>query len=116
MEKKIYKIDATGGKLGRIASKAVGLLTGKNSTAYARNVVFNTEVTITNAGKLDIAEGKLSTPYTRYSGYPGGLHEKSMSQIIEKHGKAGILKLAISGMIPHNKLKSKIIKNLIITE
>ncbi|MFA6226993.1 MAG: uL13 family ribosomal protein [Candidatus Paceibacterota bacterium] len=116
MEKKIYTIDAAGGKLGRIASKAVVLLIGKNSTTYARNVVFNVEVKITNADKLDIAENKLNTVYTRYSGYPGGLHEKSMSQIIEKHGKAGILKLAISGMIPHNKLKSKIIKNLIITE
>jgi large subunit ribosomal protein L13 len=116
MEKKFYTIDATGGKLGRIASKAAGLLIGKNSTAYARNVVFNTEVKILNADKLDIAENKLGTVYKRYSGYPGGLHEKSMAQIIEKHGKAGILKLAISGMIPNNKLKSKIIKNLIITE
>ena len=116
MEKKIYTIDATGGKLGRIASKAASILTGKNSVAYARNVVFNNHVTITNAGKLDIAESKLKTAYTRYSGYPGGLHEKSMTQIIEKHGRAGVLKLAISGMIPHNKLKSKIIKNLIITE
>lgn len=116
MEKKIYTIDATGGKLGRIATKAASLLIGKNSPAFARNVVFNTEVKIINAEKLDIAENKQETVYKRYSGYPGGLHEKTMSQIIEKHGKSGILKLAIQGMLPNNKLKSKVIKNLKISE
>ncbi len=69
-----------------------------------------------NAGKLDIFEGKLKTKFVRYSGYPGGIHEKSMEQIIERKGKSAILKLAISGMLPHNKLKSRIIKNLVIKE
>jgi len=116
MEKKIYTIDATGGKIGRIASRAAALLSGKNLVEYARNKVFPTQVIIENAGKLDIFEGKLKTVYKRYSGYPGGLHEKSMEQLIERKGKGAILKLAISGMIPHNKLKSRIIKNLVIKE
>jgi large subunit ribosomal protein L13 len=116
MEKKFYTIDASGEKLGRIASKAASLLMGKNSTAFAKNVVFNTEVKITNAGKLSITEKKQTTVYRKYSGYPGGLNEKSMSQIIEKHGKKGVLKMAVQGMIPNNKLRSKIIKNLVITE
>lgn len=116
MEKKIYTIDATNGKIGRIATRATAILTGKNRTDYSRNVVFPVQVIIENASKLDIFEGKLKTVYKRYSGYPGGLYEKSMEQIIGKKGKGAILKLAISGMIPHNKLKSRIIKNLIIKE
>lgn len=116
MEKKTYTIDATGGKLGRIATRAAALLTGKNLTEYARNKVFPTQVIIENASKLDIFEGKLKTVYKRYSGYPGGLHEKSMEQMIEKKGKSAVLKIAISGMLPHNKLKSRIIKNLVINE
>ena len=116
MEKKIYKIDATGQKMGRLAAKVASLLIGKNLTEYARNKVFNTEVTIDNASKIDIFEGKLKTAYRRYSGYPGGLHEKSMEQVIDKKGKGGLLKIAILGMIPKNKLKSRIIKNLIIKE
>lgn len=116
MEKKIYTIDATGGKLGRIATKAVSLLIGKNSTEYARNKVFNVQVIINNASKIDIVESKLKTAYRRYSGYPGGLYEKSMEQIIERKGKSAVLKIAIMGMIPRNKLKSRIIKNLVITE
>ncbi len=116
MEKKIYTIDATGGKIGRVATKVVTILTGKNRADYARNKVFDVQVVINNASKLDIAESKLGNMYKRYSGYPGGLSEKSMEQIIEKKGKAAILKLAISGMIPHNKLKSRIIKNVLINE
>ena len=116
MEKKIYTIDATGLKMGRVATKATALLIGKNRVDYARNKVFNTQVIIENASRLDIFEGKLKTAYTRYSGYPGGLHEMSMEQIIDKKGKGGLLKIAISGMIPRNKLKAKIIRNLIIKE
>lgn len=116
MEKKIYKIDATGGKIGRLATQAAGLLTGKNLVEYARNKVFNTEVIVENVSKIDIFEGKLKKSYKRYSGYPGGLHEKSMEQIIEKKGKGAILKMAISKMLPNNKLKAKIIKNLVIKE
>jgi len=115
-EKRTYKIDATGQKIGRVATKATALLTGKNLVEYARNKVFNTEVIVENVSKLDIPESKLKNPYRRYSGYPGGLHEKSMGQIIDKKGKGAVLKLAISGMIPHNKLKSRIIRNLFIKD
>jgi large subunit ribosomal protein L13 len=116
MEKKIYKIDAEGQKLGRIATKAASLLIGKNLVEYAKNKVFDVEVIIENAGKIDIFEGKLKTVYKRYSGYPGGLYAKSMEQLIDKKGKSGLLKIAILGMIPKNKLKSRIIRNLVIKE
>jgi large subunit ribosomal protein L13 len=116
MEKKIYTIDATGQKLGRIATKATALLIGKNRVDYARNKVFDVQVVIENASKIDIFEGKLKTVYKKYSGFPGGLYEKSMEQMIDRKGKAGLLKLAIGGMIPRNKLKSRIIKNLVIKE
>ncbi len=116
MEKKIYTINAEGQKMGRVATKATALLIGKNLVEYARNKVFNVQVIIENASKLDIFEGKLKTEYKRYSGFPGGLHEKSMAQVIDKKGKGGLLKIAISGMIPRNKLKSRIIRNLVIKE
>jgi large subunit ribosomal protein L13 len=116
MEKKIYKIDATGQKMGRLATKAASLLIGKNLVDYAKNKVFNVEVIIENASKIDIFEGKLKTVYKKYSGFPGGLYEKSLEQMIDKKGKGGLLKIAILGMIPHNKLKSRIIRNLVIKE
>ena len=116
MEKKIYTIDATGQKLGRLAAKASSLLTGKNRVDFAKNVVFNVQVVVENASKIDVFEGKLAKEYTTFSGYPGGLKIKNMEQLIEKKGKGGLLKMAILGMLPQNKLKSKIIKNLVIKE
>ncbi len=116
MEKKIYTIDATGQKMGRIATKATALLIGKNLVEYAKNKVFNVQVVIENASKIDIFEGKLKTIYKKYTGFPGGLYEKSMEQMIDRKGKSGLLKIAILGMIPRNKLKSRIIRNLVIKE
>jgi large subunit ribosomal protein L13 len=117
MEKKLYTIDAKGGKIGRIAAKAAHILTGKNLTSYARNTFPNVSVVIENTSKLDIPEKKLTEKvYKRYSGYPGGLYEKSMGQIIEKKGKGAVLRTAILGMLPKNKLKAQMIKNLIIKE
>jgi large subunit ribosomal protein L13 len=116
MEKKIYTINADGQKLGRVATKAAALLIGKNLVNYARNEVFNVQVVIENAAKIDIFEGKLKTVYKKYTGFPGGLYEKSMEQMIDRKGKSGLLKLAISGMLPKNKLKSQVIKNLVIKE
>ena len=65
MEKKIYTINADGQKMGRIATKAVSLLIGKNRADYVRNKVFNVQVIIENASKIDIFEGKLKTEYKR---------------------------------------------------
>ncbi len=116
-EKKIYNIDATNGKIGRIAAKAATLLTGKNLTSYAKNKIADVQVIIENVSKLDISEKKaVQKTYRSYSGYPGGLSEKRMEQVIEKKGKGAVLKNAISGMLPKNKLKSRIIKNLVIKD
>ena len=112
-----HTIDATGKTLGRTASAVAKLLMGKDSTSFEKNTVSSNKVSIINASKASIDPKKLTAKfYERYSGYPGGLHEKSMEQLIERKGKGAILKLAISGMIPHNKLKSRIIKNLVIKE
>ncbi len=116
-EKKTYRIDASGAKIGRIASQAASLLTGKNLAEYAKNKVFNTEVIIENISKLDIGEKKLvQKTYKRYSGYPGGQSEKSMEQIIDKKGRSAIVRMAVLGMLPRNKLRSKVIKNLTLKD
>ena len=117
MEKQIYKIDASGGKIGRIAARAANLLMGKNLVTYARNKFPDTQVIVENVSKIDIPEKRLvQKSYKKYSGYPGGLREMRMEQVIEKKGKGAILKIAISGMLPRNKLKSRIIRNLVIKD
>ena len=110
-------IDATNKKLGRVASEAAAILNGKNSTGFARNTVTHSVVLISNASKADISAKKLlQKKYVRYSGYPGGLRSPSMQNVIDKKGYKEIFTLAVYGMIPSNKLRDKIMKNLIVTE
>jgi large subunit ribosomal protein L13 len=117
MEKKVYKIDATGEKLGRIASKIANILNGKNLTSFAKNVVANVTVEVSNASKLDMSEKRIDQKvYTSYSGYPGGLIEKKMSDVIAKKGFSDVLRRAVYRMLPNNKLRSKRIINLKIKE
>lgn len=110
-------IDASGKKLGRVASEAAVFLIGKDKPDFARNKVSGVAVEIVNASKADINERKLSDKkYVRYSGYPGGIKSPTMKNVIEKKGYAEIFTLAVYGMIPSNKLRAKIMKNLTVTE
>ena len=54
--------------------------------------------------------------YKSYSGYPGGLKERPMKKVVADKGMREVLKIAIKGMLPKNKLKDKMMKNLIISE
>jgi len=114
---KTYTIDATGKKLGRVASEAAIHLIGKNKVEFTRNKASGEAVEIINASKIDVPERKLTQKkYDRYSGYPGGLKSPSMKDVIAKKGFKGIFELAIYGMLPSNKLRPKIMKNLTIKE
>jgi large subunit ribosomal protein L13 len=117
METKTYTIDATGKKLGRVATQAASYLMGKDKTDFARNKAPNVKVTITNASKAAIDSKKLlEKDYITYTGYPGGLNSLTMAQVIEKKGYAEVFRNAIYGMLPQNKLKAVMMKNLIVTE
>lgn len=112
-----HTIDATEKKLGRVASEAAVLLMGKNVADFQKNEVANVKVNITNASKLDIDSKKLnSKEYKRYSGYPGGLKIRKMSHVVDNKGYKELVERAIYGMLPANKLRAKVMKNLVITE
>jgi large subunit ribosomal protein L13 len=114
---KNYKIDASGKKLGRLASEISAILIGKQSPDFERNEIADVKVEVVNASKLDVAEKKARTKiYTDYSGFPGGLKKQSLTELSEKKGMAGVLLRAVTGMIHNNKLKDKILKNLTISE
>jgi large subunit ribosomal protein L13 len=110
-------IDAKDQKLGRLASTIAMHLMGKNKVDFAKNKVGDVEVEVLNAAKMDIDPTKLKTKiYKRYSGYPGGQKEIKMSRMIEKHGYEGIIKNAVKGMLPPNRLRSKRLLNLTVKE
>ncbi len=112
-----YTIDAENKRIGRIATEAAVFLMGKNKADFARNVIPNVQVEIKNTSKALIDDSKKSQKtYSRYTGYPGGLRQPTMEQVIAKKGHRELFKEAVKGMLPKNKLRTKMMNNLIISE
>lgn len=112
-----YQIDAQGKKLGRIASEAASLLMGKNRTDFVRNTAPEVKVKIVNAGKLSVTNKKMEQKtYKNYSGFPGGLKERTMKKVVFDKGMKEAMRIAIRGMLPKNKLRDRMMKNLIIMD
>ncbi len=112
-----YTIDASGKKLGRVATEAAVILMGKNRTDVTRNNLAPVAVSIKHASKLDLSEQKRhETKYDRYSGYPDGRRELSMQQLIDKKGTVEVVRKAVYGMLPGNKLRARRMKQLTVSE
>lgn len=110
-----YTIDARGKRLGRVATEAASVLLGKKSTAFTRHQLTLVQVKIEHVTDLFLPEKKrLEKTYTRYTGYPGGLRKATMNQTIAKKGHIEIVRKAVYGMLPNNKLRNGRMKRLII--
>ena len=110
-----HTIDAEGKRIGRVATEAAVLLMGKNLKDFKRNTIPDLSVEIINVSKAKIDDKKKQQKtYSRYSGYPGGLKKPTMTQIIAKKSHTHLFREAVLGMLPKNKLRAKMIKNLII--
>jgi large subunit ribosomal protein L13 len=113
---KTYKIDATGKRLGKVATEASAVLLGKNDPNYARHIMADVEVTIENVSKLDIPDKKLGEIYQSFSGYPGGRKAEPLIHLAKRLGYAEVVKRTIAGMLPTNKHKKPLLAKLVITE
>ncbi len=110
-----YSIDASGQSIGRLASKVAQILQGKDDPAYQPHIVAQNKITISNIDKLKISDKKLrNSKLYRYSGYPGGLKTTSWQTMYERDKKQLFIEV-IKKMLPKNKLRSDIIKNIIFT-
>ncbi|MCB9810914.1 MAG: uL13 family ribosomal protein [Candidatus Nomurabacteria bacterium] len=113
---KVHTIDAAGKRLGRLATEVATILNGKDQADFARNLAADVRVEITNASKLDIPEGKKSEIYQTYSGHPGGRKTETLEHLGERRGYSEVVRRTIAGMLPNNKLKKVLLKNLVISE
>jgi large subunit ribosomal protein L13 len=112
----IYTINAQGMRIGRVASEAATALRGKDRPDFKANIVPSVLVHIINVDKIAIHERKLKGKlYTRYTGYPGGLRKETAEEVIQKKGYEEVLKRAVYGMLPANKLRKEMLKNLKIS-
>jgi large subunit ribosomal protein L13 len=111
-----YIIDATGKKLGRVASDAASILRGKRDTGFAPNKVSADTVVIENASKLDMPEWRQSEQYQTYSGYPGGLKHETREHLAKRRGMREVILRTVRGMLPRNKLRTEMLKKLTIKD
>jgi len=111
-----YKIDASGKRLGKVATEAATVLMGKNTPQFAKHIMSDVQVEITNSSKLDIPEKREGEIFQSYSGYPGGRKEETLIHLAERLGYREVLRRSIGGMLPNNKHKKRLLNQLIISE
>ena len=115
--KELKTVNAEGRTLGRVASEAAMHLMGKTKASFERHVYSGFPVRVINAGKIRITRKKLEEIYhTRYSGQPGGLRILSGTETAEKKGMRELVRLAVYQMLPDNKLRRTMMKNLKIED
>ena len=111
-------VDATDQVLGRLASKVAKLLRGKYKPNFTPHVDCGDNVIIVNADKIVLTGMKMTDRvYLSYSGYPGGQKKQTPASIIaKKNGYEKLLRKVVKGMLPKNRLASRLITNLYIYE
>ncbi len=112
IKKNWYLVDAEGKILGRLASKIAQILSGKNKPIYTPFLDTGDFVVVINAKKVKVTGNKEKKKiYYHYSGYPGGMKEIVYEKLLEKKPTV-IIQKAVRGMLPKNKLRSKMLKKL----
>src|SRR3989338_8988222 len=109
-----HQFDATNQVLGRLATRVSTLLIGKHKPSFSSTMNMGDKVVVTNIEKLAFTGNKLlAKKYYSHSGYPGGLKEIDLKTLMKKSPEE-VLKKAVWGMLPVNKLRRARILNLYI--
>ncbi|OGM14003.1 50S ribosomal protein L13 [Candidatus Woesebacteria bacterium RIFCSPHIGHO2_02_FULL_42_20] len=109
-----HLMDAASEPLGRLASRSAYLLIGKNKKDYTPNYDMGDFVVVVNARKVKVTGKKASQKvYRSHSGYPGGFKEVTFKRLSEKKPE-DIIKKAVFGMLPDNRLKKFRLKRLMV--
>ncbi len=107
-----YIIDAEGKTLGRLATLAATYLLGKHKVRFSSHLDCGDNIVIVNAAKITVTGNKLEDKkYYRHSGYPGGIKETSLAELIARNPATAIEK-AIAGMLPKNRLTDDRLRRL----
>ncbi|MCC6934284.1 MAG: 50S ribosomal protein L13 [Candidatus Yanofskybacteria bacterium] len=110
----VREIDATNQSLGRMASKIAMMLRAKDTAGWTPHIMPSVQVVVHNLDKVVFKGTKAtSTKYYRHSGYPGGLRERTLEEMWARN-KSEVLRLAVRGMLPENRQRDQLLKNLIV--
>ena len=112
IKRKWYIIDAKDKILGRLASKAAVILRGKHKVIFTPFLDTGDGVIVVNAAQVKVTGRKMTQKvYRRYSGYPGGQKEVTLSEMLAKRPTT-VIKLAVKRMLPGGPLGRDVIKKL----
>ncbi|MGC6494634.1 MAG: 50S ribosomal protein L13 [Myxococcota bacterium] len=112
VDKKWYVVDASEFRLGRLATRVATVLRGKHKPEFTPHVDTGDFVIVVNASQVMLTGGKLDAKkYHRYSGHPGGLRSIDARTVRETDAER-MIKQAVKGMLPKNRLARQIIKKL----
>jgi large subunit ribosomal protein L13 len=105
-------VDADGQTLGRLATQIADALRGKRKPTYTPHVDTGDFVVVVNAEKIAVTGNKLADKrYYRHSGYPGGLRSRTLQEMLDRRPEE-VIRLAVRGMLPRNRLARKQITKL----
>jgi len=112
--KEWFVVDAEGQTLGRMASKIAKILRGKYKTNFTPHADCGDYVIIINAGKIVMSGNKMEDRRIfSHTGYPGGQKRTSPAEMLAKD-ETSVVRHAVRGMLPKNKLGAAILKNCYI--
>ena len=107
-----YVIDAAEAPLGRVSTKIATLLTGKGKPMFTQHIDCGDFVVVINSDSLVATGNKLNDKmYYRHSQYSGSLKETNLGDMIAKDSTE-VIRLAVKGMLPKNKLMDERLKRL----
>ena len=102
-----HLIDANGQILGRMASGIAGLLMGKQKVNYSTHMDMGDNVVLINASGVEVTGKKAEQKiYYSHSGFPGGLKEVKYKKLLKENPEE-IVRQAVNGMLPVNRLRKK---------
>lgn len=109
-----FMVDVKDKVLGRISTEIALKLMGKTKPYFVRNLDCGDHVVVINARHVAVTGKKEKEKmYGNYSGYPGGLKQKALWQM-RKEKPAEVIRHAVYGMLPKNKLRDRLITRLYV--
>lgn len=114
IERDWHLIDARGKRLGPLAAEVAKNLIGKHKVNFTPHINVGDKVIVINAADVEVSGDKMKTKkYFRHTGYPGGIRELTLQQMMDKD-PTKVIEKAVKRMLPQNKLLKRRMKNLFV--
>lgn len=105
-------VDANDQGLGRVATQIANFLMGKHKPTFTPGVDMGDFVVVVNASHIKVTQKRMIEKiYYNHSGYPGGIKSINLRDLLDKNPDR-VIRRAVWGMLPHNKLGRQLIKRL----